>query len=124
MERVFTRRGFLARAGAVAAALALPLRAFAAPKTTPIYKLDTGCGNGSCACNACFDYDTHSLFPTQKAADGNRAHIGCNCLIVQGSIQSGAYVSLFGDPNHLANYRVDTRSPRVQALLRKHPAQF
>jgi hypothetical protein len=74
MERLFTRRVLLARGAAVAGGLALPARTLAREsKTTAVYKLETGCGQGACACSACFYHDSNSLFPTEKAADGNRA---------------------------------------------------
>jgi len=107
----------------VAAVLAQPSRLLAASKSTDVYRLDTGCGNGSCACNACFGH-TNSLFPTAKAANGNRAHIRCNCLIQKGSIDNGTYVALFGNPAHLRSYRVDIRWPWVRAILKQHPAKF
>jgi len=89
-----------------------------------VYKLDTGCGHGACACNACFYHDTNSLFPTAKAANGNRAHIGCNCTIVKGSLHYGTYVALFGAPDRLVSYRADLRQPSVRKLLKRHPPKF
>ena len=124
MERLVTRRGFLARGAALAGVLALPARVFAAPKTTAVYRLETGCGHARCACNACFFHDANSLFPTAKAANGNRAHIGCNCLIRKGSLDYGTYVALFGNPAHLRAYRVDTRWPWAQAILKQHAPKF
>jgi hypothetical protein len=125
MEGLFTRRVFLVRSAVVAGALALPARTLArTSRTTAVYKLDTGCGQGACACNACFYCDSNSLFPTRKAADGNRAHIGCNCTIVEGSLHYGTYVALFGKPKELVAYKVDRRWPYVQRLLRRHPPQF
>lgn len=124
MDRLVTRKGFIAAGGAVAGALTLPARMFAASKTTDVYKLDTGCGHGRCACNACFYHDTYSLFPSAKAANGNRAHVGCNCLIRKGSIDQGTYVALFGNPAHLRAYHVDTRWPWVRAILKQHPPNF
>jgi hypothetical protein len=124
MERRLTRGRFLAGGAAVAGALAWPARLLAAPKTTAIYRLETGCGDGSCACGACRRHDRYSLFPSSKAANGNRAHVGCNCLISKGSIDYGTYVALFGNPAHLRAYRVDTRWPWVQAILKQHPPRF
>ncbi len=123
MERL-TRRTFVAGGAAAAGTVAWPLTALAAPKTASIYRLETGCGDGSCACAACRSHDAHSLFPTSKAADGNRAHPGCNCLIRKGTIGYGTSVALFGDPAHLRAYRVDTRARWAQALLKQHPPRF
>jgi hypothetical protein len=118
VEQRHTRRGLLARGAALAGALALPARALAAAtSTTTVYKLDTGCGHGSCACTACFYHASYSLFPTEKAANGNRAHIGCNCTIRAESLDSNTYVALFGDPSLFRAYRVDTRWPWVRAIL-------
>jgi hypothetical protein len=89
MDRGITRRKLLAGGAAAAGALAIPSRLLAAPKTADIYRLETGCGSGACACPACFLHDTHSYFPSWKAANGNRAHIGCNCVIRKGSIDYG-----------------------------------
>jgi hypothetical protein len=119
-----TRRRFLIRGAALGGALVLPARLRAAPKTAAVYRLDTGCGQGSCACNACFRHDTSSMFPSWKAANGNRAHIGCNCLIRKGTLEYGAYVALFGNPDHIHSYRADLRSKRVQAILKQHPPKF
>jgi len=125
MERHLTRKGFLARGAALAGALALPASAFArGPKTAAVYKLVTGCGHGACACNACFHHDRNSLFPTAKAADGNRAHTGCNCTIVRGSLHYGTYVALFGEPKNLRRYRVDLRHRSVRALVKQNPPRF
>jgi hypothetical protein len=130
MRGPVTRRALLARGGALAAAvLATPRLAFAAPgaaTTAKVYKL-TPCGLGQtspCSCRACIAHDANSLFPSEKAADGNRAHIGCDCSILEGTLHNGTYVALFGNSDHLRNYRADLRSPRVQELLKNHPAQF
>jgi hypothetical protein len=125
MKHLLTRRVFVVRGAAFAGALALPAGTLAREsKTTAVYKLETGCGPGTCACHTCFKHDMYSLFPSFKAADGNRAHIGCNCPIVKGSLHSGTYVALFGKPGQLVSYRADLRQPQVQALLKKHPPQF
>jgi hypothetical protein len=120
MDRVLTRRRFLAVGGVAAAAVAVPARLLAAPKTTDVYKLDPA----NPVCHSCVLHDTHSLFPTSKAANGNRAHIGCNCPIKKGKIDAGTFVALFGKPEHLRAYRVDTRWPWVKAILSQHPPSF
>jgi hypothetical protein len=119
-----TRRRFVVGGAAAAGALAWPAGMLGAPKTAEIYRLETGCGDGACACTACRSHDRYSLFPTSKAADGNRAHVGCNCLIRRGSIEYGTYVALFGNPAHLRAYRVDTRARWAQAVLKQHPPKF
>jgi hypothetical protein len=78
-------------------------------------------GRARLAGHACILHDTYSLFPSWKAANGNRAHNGCNCPIKKGKIETGTYVALFGNPDHLRAYRVDTRRPWVAAILKQHP---
>jgi hypothetical protein len=75
-------------------------------------------------CKSCLAHDTNSLFATAKAANGNRAHVGCNCTIVGGSLDYGTYVALFGSPKHLEVYRVDLRSARTRAVLKNHAPVF
>jgi hypothetical protein len=43
-----------------------------------VFKLST---RGRHACTACRNHAKYKLFETRTAADGNRAHPGCNCLI-------------------------------------------
>lgn len=96
-------------------------------KTAAVYRLDPhseSCGGGIGSCQACAAHDSHSLFPSAKAADGNRAHNGCDCCILGGLIHYGTYVALFGNPEHLTRYRADTRDHRTQELLKKHPPEF
>lgn len=127
VEGLLTRRAFLVRGAAVTGALAFPHVALGDPKTIAVYRLDprdSKCGGGKCACNACISHDANSLFPTAEAANGNRAHTGCNCRIVQGSLHYGTYVALFGNPRHLSSYRADLRSARNQAVLKNHAPQF
>jgi hypothetical protein len=125
MERVLTRRRFVAGGVAAAGVLAWPARLMAAPKTTAVYRLQICSPGGNCAaCQACVHHDAYSLFPSHKAADGNRAHVGCNCGIGEGSMEYGTYVALFGNPAHLRSYRVDMRWRWVQAILKQHPPKF
>src|SRR5262245_11065850 len=120
MSRVLTRRSFLAVGAGAAAAVAVPARLLAASKTTAIYRLDPA----NPVCHSCVLHDTNSLFPNPKAADGNRAHIGCNCPVKKGTIDTGTFVALFGKPEHLRAYRVDKRWPWVKAILSQHPPSF
>ena len=130
MTDSFTRKKFVAR-GAVTVALGVPALARAAadkrPKTHAVYRLDPRserCGHADGSCKTCRKYDASFLFPTRKAANGNRAHKGCNCCIQQGKLHYGTYVALFGNPKKLKRYRADKRTKRVKALLKKHPAVF
>jgi hypothetical protein len=128
MAKELTRGGFVARGAAAVGVVAVPAlsrvkRASAAPKTIAVYRLDPHsekCGGNKGACNACVQHDTNSLFPTAKAADGNRAHPGCDCCVVAGTLEFGTYVALFGNPKELHSYRADLRSPRVRAVLKGH----
>jgi hypothetical protein len=124
MTRLLTRRKFLAGGAAAVGMLAYPAHLLATSKTTAVYKLDPGCGDGSCSCRACVYHDMFSLFPSWKAANGNRAHARCNCLVKKGTIDAGAYVGLFGNPAHLRAYRVGTRWPWVKAIISQHPPSF
>ena len=130
MTRSMTRRGFVARGGAALAALALPAAAVArraSPKTLAIYRLDPNsahCGGPVGSCAACVSYAARSLFPTSKAAGGNRAHVGCDCCVIAGTLDYGTYVALFGNPRQLTRYRADTRDRRTQAILEQHPPRF
>jgi hypothetical protein len=119
-ETTLSRRRFVTSGAAAAGVLALPAVARAGKKTQPIFKLVP---NGA-TCASCGKHDGASLFPTAKAADGNRAHIGCNCNIVQGTIDYGTFVALFGNPKDIRSYRADRRSTRTQAILKNHEPVF
>jgi hypothetical protein len=115
-----TRKRLLASGAAAAGALAIPKIARSAPKSQSIFKLVPN----KATCGACLGHDAASLFPTRKAADGNRAHIGCNCDIVKGSVDYGTFVALFGRPIDLRSYRADRRSTRTRAILQGHEPVF
>jgi hypothetical protein len=120
VETTFSRRRLVASGAAAVGALALPSVGRAARKSQPVFKLVP---NGA-TCRACLHHDGPSLFPTAKAANGNRAHIGCNCRIVQGVADFGTFVALFGNPGDLRAYRADRRSTRTQAILKNHEPVF
>jgi hypothetical protein len=132
MTGVLTRRGFLGRGAAGIAALAFPGLASArarraSSKTAAVFKLDPRserCGGGVGGCAACVAHDANSLFPSLKAAKGNRAHNGCDCCVVAGTLEYGTYVALFGNPDRRTRYRADKRDRRTQELLKGHPPQF
>ena len=94
--------------------------ALPAAKTQAVYKLVP---NGH-TCRACLKHDVNKVFPTAKAANGNRAHVGCNCTIVAGVLDYGTYVALFGNPKHIESYRADLRSARTRAVLKNHAPVF
>jgi hypothetical protein len=133
MKERLTRGGFVARGAVVVGGVAVPGlarvgRAAAAPGTRTVYGLDP---DGNCAgnddgfCKACANHAANSVFPTAKAADGNRAHIGCNCCVVEGKLEHGKYVALFGNPRHeLRSYRADLRSNRVKGILKGQLPNF
>jgi hypothetical protein len=131
MTDSLTRKKFVARGALTVGALGVPALARAAadkrPKTRPVYRLDPRserCGHADGSCKTCERYDRAFIFPTRKAANGNRSHKGCNCCIQQGKLHYGTYVALFGQPKKLKRYRADKRTKRVKALLKKHPAVF
>jgi hypothetical protein len=120
-----TRRTLLATGAAAGSALALPRAVLPARKTLPVFKLDPCNGTDCVACGACQNYDKYVFFPTEKHADGNRVHIGCNCGIVQGTLERGTYIALFGNPDTgLTRFVADQRDPVVQALIKNHPPSF
>ena len=128
-EKTLTRKNLLATGAGAVGALAVPVVARgAAPakpapapaKQQPVYKLVR---NGH-TCKACAKHDASSLFPTAKAANGNRAHVGCNCTVVTGLMDYGTFVALFGNPKKLESYRADLRSARNQAVLKNHLPVF
>jgi hypothetical protein len=124
-EQRISRERFLAGAGTGLVSVALPAvaRAATAPKQLVVYRLDPDAGvcdgpNGTCACKACYGH-TAKIFPSTKAADGNRAHLHCNCAIKQAAtIPSGKWIALFGEPNHILRYSADLRERKVQAILK------
>jgi hypothetical protein len=121
-----TRRELVVGGAAAAGTAAFPQLAAAKPRTVSIWRLTPeGCsGSGGGACAACVEHDEHSLFPSAKAANGNRAHIACNCCVQQGTIDQAGFNALFGSPDEVMLYRVDTRWRNVSRILRKHPASF
>jgi len=131
MTGFLTRRRFVARGVVAVGALAAPALALGkkrpAAHTVSVYRLDPHserCGHADGSCKTCTNYDGNFLFPTSKAANGNRAHKGCNCCIQAGSLHYGTYVALFGNPKKLKRYRADKRAARVETLLKNHPAVF
>jgi len=126
MTNVLTRQGFIARGALAAGALAAPglARAAKKPKTHLVYRLDPTCGHSTSSCKTCTRYAAHFLFPTRKAANGNRAHKGCNCCIQGGKLDFGTYVAIFGNPKKLKRYRADKRKPAIHKLLKRHPPAF
>ena len=126
-ERTLTRKHLLATGAGAVGALAIPTAVRGAPpakasaaKQQPVYKLVP---NGA-TCKACAKHDMKSIFPTAKAANGNRAHVGCNCRVVAGTMDFGTFVALFGNPKKLESYRSDLRSARNQAVLKNHQPVF
>jgi hypothetical protein len=122
-DDVLTRKRFVTAGAAALGAAAVPAVArgsLSAAKTQPVYKLVR---NGH-TCKSCLKHDANSLFPSMKAANGNRAHVGCNCNIVAGTLDFGTYVALFGNPKHIESYRADLRSARTRAVLKNHDPVF
>lgn len=106
-----------------------------APSTRTWYALDPewGAGLAGCpvdpgavhqsthachACNSCHSHADNKLFPTADAADQNRAHLGCNCTVVEGGeLPQDVWEQLFGDPANLENQQVDRRWTWVAEIL-------
>jgi hypothetical protein len=127
MTEALTRTRFMARAALAIGALALPARALAKrrPRTQPVYRLNPKRGEGD-SCKACRRHAANQIFPTRKAANGNRAHKACDCAIQRGTLHYETYVALFGVPTRkkLKRYHADKRNPHIGALLKKHPPVF
>lgn len=74
-----------------------------------------------CACRACYSHAANNLFPTPRAADGCRAHLGCDCRIVKaGKVSRRLYAAMFGstNPKRLRRYKIDRRSNRWKRIRR------
>jgi hypothetical protein len=68
-----------------------------------------------CSCRACAAHSANKLFPTPEAADANRAHQHCNCLVdVAGKLPQATWIELFGEPTKLARQSVDRRAPGIR----------
>lgn len=61
-------------------------------KTETAYRLST---HGHRVCTGCKAHAANRFYRTPKAADGDRAHDGCNCAIVSHPLPSGAYNRFF-----------------------------
>ena len=48
------------------------------------------------SCHACKKHAANKIFSSNKSADINRAHIGCNCRIVKEEIGWSNYIAAFG----------------------------
>ena len=110
-RRRFVTAGLLAVGGALVSGPA----ALAAPKTRTVFKLDPGCAG--CSCQACESHAEAKLFGDVAAV--RRAHVGCNCAIVQGELAKGTYTALFAH-----GLEVDRRNARTRSILRNHEPTF
>ncbi len=111
MHRIVNRRALLARGAAATAALAsaLGLRVAAGAESLTVYRLDPGDCAGCQTCNACRGHAANKLFVSFAAADGGRAHPGCDCKVVEEPMAEATWLALFGS--------VDKRHERVRAIL-------
>ena len=131
-EGLVSRRGFLGWAGATSAAAAASGLGFAAPaaakrrKRLRVFKLDAegrgydcGAGGGDCrGCRACRKHAKYKLFPSEKAANDHRAHVGCHCGVVgAGKLRRKTWKKLFGAPRNRKHDQVDLRDPKVKQIL-------
>jgi hypothetical protein len=116
MRTELDRRTMLMTAAAGAAAVIADPVAVAANGTTyPTFLLDSiTCGpNGCGSCRACASHAANKLFSTSASADVERAHPGCNCVIVDGPrLPQSVFSQLF-----LETTVVDRRNPNVAQLL-------
>ncbi len=112
MHRIVDRRALLARGAAATATLAVALglrSAAAGAESLTIYRLDPGDCTGCQTCNACRGHAANKLFVSFAAADGGRAHPGCDCEVVEEPMAEATWLALFGS--------VDKRHERVRAIL-------
>ncbi len=74
---------------------------------------------GGChACNACHLHGENKLFATSAAADANRAHLHCKCVVVEGGeLPEDIWVTLFGEPEAIDREHVDRRWDWVEEAL-------
>jgi hypothetical protein len=123
-ERPLDRRAALGAFGALGAiALGFPRLAAAATRV-PVWRLDAvhrqGKGkyaSGAAACRACRRHARNKIFATQSAADGGRAHKGCNCRIVRASLPEATFEKLFGPVGKTNREVVDRRWADVRKVL-------
>ncbi len=129
MDGLYSRRAVVTRGSALVAALT-GLASFAAPgwakkggpKTRNVWRLDPKAGrgckkgdtSGGCiGCNACVKHAKNKRYPTKKAANNHRAHVGCKCKVRKGGkISLDAYKQLFGKPGDLKRKQIDLRNDR------------
>ena len=132
MAGKLTRRTFLARAGSLIAAALIPA-ACGGKKTSastavdtggsgsvPVYLLSTSdakCSGTACACGACQKHAANKLFASREAADTGRAHVHCNCTVVEGTLSPDRWRALFGDQTQPNRLHVDRRDPNVAQAL-------
>ena len=149
LDRRTLLRGSAALFGGAAASLAPGLAAFAeraGHHTTPQgqatltwYALDPEWGVGldhcpidpmavhqsthAChACNSCHHHADNKLFPSMEAADLNRAHVGCKCLVVDGGqLPAATWEALFGAQDNVERQQVDRRWDWVADVLGAEP---
>lgn len=87
-------------AGAFVSGVLVP-RALAAPapRRQPLqtlYRLSSG----RHACRSCKAHGANHYFRTPEAADGHRAHGGCNCRILAQQVPAASYYSYFRNGDH------------------------
>lgn len=76
-------------------------------KTKTAYRLST---HGRRVCNACKGHAANRYYRTPKAADGDRAHTGCNCAIVPHPLPAGTYHHFFSGKRDVWDARWEARS--------------
>lgn len=76
-------------------------------KTKTAYRLST---HGHRVCNACKGHAANRFYRTPKAADGDRAHTGCNCAIVPHPLPAGTYHHFFAGKRDTWDARWEERS--------------
>ncbi|CAN5826445.1 hypothetical protein BH23CHL2_BH23CHL2_08980 [soil metagenome] len=70
------------------------------------------------ACNSCHHHADNKLFPTLNAANQNRAHVGCKCLVIEGGeLPVDVWEDLFGAQGNIERQQVDRRWDWVAEIL-------
>ena len=91
----------------------------------PITPGDVHANGGGChACHACHLHGDNKLFATSEAANANRAHLGCKCLVYEGGeLPVDVWEELFGDSDNIEREHVDRRWDWVEEALGGDPVE-
>jgi hypothetical protein len=75
--------------------------------TKVVFRLST---HGRRTCRACKGHAANRFYRTRRAADRDRAHVGCNCAIVTQTIDRRLAKRYFGGRRKVFDLRVEARA--------------